>query len=334
MSRLGAMSSTSDGQWERHLSFIAEASELWDPSRGEIGYLARVFTQTSLPYKDPGDVSVWGRRNGSLSLTVQPGTYIDDKGVPRSVGYPYGTIPRLVLAWLSTEVKCQKEPRTPVIQLGESLADFLRQLGLASTGGKNGTIGRLRKQLERLFLSSLVIRYDGDEQRQAGARVGVATTYDLWWSSRDPRNPGQPALLPSFVQLSDEFYREVLDRPVPLSIPALRLLKDSALALDIYTWLTYRMCWLRGRTQVPWPALRMQFGSAFADTKQGRYSFQRKFEQQLVKVLMVYPQANVEVERGGLVLKQSRTHVAPNGRWQDKQLTQGPDGRWSMTVSG
>jgi replication initiator protein len=326
------MGSTQDEQWARQLAFVAEAAQLWEPGRGDIGYLARIFAQTSLPYRDPGAVPAWGRRNGDISLTVQPGTYVDKNGEIQSVGYPYGTIPRLMLAWISTEIKTQTS-KTPVLQLGDSLADFLRQLGLQSTGGANGTIGRLRKQLERLFLASLVIRYDGDERRQAGARVGVATSYDLWWSNRDPALANQPALLPSYVQLSDEFYQEVLDRPVPLSIPALRKIKDSALALDIYTWLTYRMCWVKRRTEVPWSALRMQFGSSFADTRQGRFRFQEKFRDQLAQVLTVYPQASVEVERGGLVLRPSRTHVAPNGRWQDKALTQGADGRWTVERS-
>src|SRR3954469_2091551 len=31
-----------------------------------LGYLARVFAQTSLPYRDPGEVLAWGRRNGVL----------------------------------------------------------------------------------------------------------------------------------------------------------------------------------------------------------------------------------------------------------------------------
>lgn len=68
----------------------------------DVGYLARHFTQTSLPYRDPGDVPAWGRRNGSLSLVVQPGMTIDANGNTRSIGYPYGTIPRHLLSWLST----------------------------------------------------------------------------------------------------------------------------------------------------------------------------------------------------------------------------------------
>lgn len=283
--------------------FIGQAAELWGVDQ-EVGYLARVFCQTSLPYRDPGPVPAWGRRNGDLSLVVQPGMIIGRDGLPVSIGYPYGTVPRLVITWLSTEAV---RTRQRDLALGDSLADFMRQLSLTPTGGRNGTIGRLRKQLERLFLSTVAVVVTG-EQRQAGARMGVASRYDLWWSDRDG---DQPALLPSYVRLSDEFFTEATTRPVPVSLDALRLLRGSPLRLDIYAWLTYRMSYLRRRTEVPWGSLRFQFGSNGADTKQGRHSFRVDFERHLRKVLAVYPDANVETAPDGLVLLPSRTHVKP-----------------------
>jgi hypothetical protein len=295
-----------DEAWEKQLLFVSEAAELWDPSSADLGYLARVFAQTSLPYKDPGDIPAWQRHNGRLTLSVQPGPpeRLRD-GTFRPRGYPYGTMPRLLLTWLSTEAVRTKRRE---LVLGESLADFLRQLGLASTGGKNGTIGRLRMHAERLFLATLFVTYDGDPDRQAGARMGVANSYDLWWSNQ---NPNHPEMLPSHVRLSDEFFQEVTERPVPLSIPALQLLKGSPLRLDIYAWLTYRMSYLRRRSEVPWSALRFQFGSQIADTRQAKFRFQVEFQRHLAKVLAVYPQANVDFSPHGLVLLPSRTHVLP-----------------------
>jgi hypothetical protein len=303
-----------------NLTFLSEACELWEPDQSDIGYLARVFTQTSLPYKDPGDIPAWQRRNGALTLSVQPGppTLLPD-GTMLPRGYPYGTMPRLLLAWLSTEAVRTKRRE---LVFGESLADFLRQLGLASTGGQNGSIGRLRKHAERLFLATIFITYDAGwghsrsqaapgvpaVTRQAGARAAVASEYELWWSNRDPH---QPALLPSYVKLTEEFFREVTESPVPISIPALRALKGSALRLDIYMWLTYRMSYLRRRSEVPWASLRFQFGSQMANTRSGRFAFQRDFEKHLSRVLAVYPEANVEVSPQGVVLLPSRTHVKP-----------------------
>ena len=109
------------------LDRLRAAAEIWDQDLPEVGYLARLFTQTSLPYRDPGDVPAWGRRNGSLSLVVQPGMRIDQSGKPVSIGYPYGTIPRLLLTWLSTEAV---RTQSAELSLGSSLAEFMRSLEL------------------------------------------------------------------------------------------------------------------------------------------------------------------------------------------------------------
>lgn len=200
------------------LALLRAASELWESDDQEIGYLARLFTQTSLPYRDPGEVAAWGRRNGNLVLVVQPGMTIDKEGIPRSIGYPYGTVPRLLLTWLSTEAV---RTRSPQLTLGASMAEFMRAVGLTPTGGRYGTIARLRKQMERLFQATLSVRWEGDAQRESGGRLNVAASYDLWWADR---RPDQPVLLPSTVRLSAEFYEEVTRHPVPLDVGALRAL--------------------------------------------------------------------------------------------------------------
>ena len=123
------------------LAFVQPAADLWEDDNQERGYHPRLFCQLALPYQDPGlDLPAWGRRNGHRSLVVRPGYEIDDDGEARSIGYPYGTMPRLLLSWLATEaVRTQRAE--PV--LGENRSDFMRHLGLQPTGGKTGTITRL-----------------------------------------------------------------------------------------------------------------------------------------------------------------------------------------------
>jgi hypothetical protein len=273
---------------------------------GTLGYMARVLAQTSLPYRDPGDIPGWGRRNGTISLGVQPGVVFDEDGQAKSIGYPYGVIPRLLLAWLSTEAVRTKERR---LVLGNSLSAFMQELGLIPSGGRWGSIVRLRTQMERLFLARVVCRYE--DPRGAGAsgtKFEVADHYELWWR---PREAGQLSLLPSYIELSERFFSEVVDRPIPIDLRVLHRLRGSALRLDIYCWLTYRMSYLYRRTEIPWELLRFQFGSNRANTKQGRYRFREDFEKQLIEVLTVYRAANVEVADRGLVLLPSRPHIRP-----------------------
>lgn len=291
------------------LAFIRRAAELWDHDDPEIGYHPRLFCQLVLPYKDPGDVPVWGRRNGDRSLTIEPGRKLDREGNPFCWGYPYGTIPRLLLTWLATEAV---RTQSPELVLGESLSDFMGQLGLAPTGGVRGNITRLRDQMNRLFKARVSVEYDGNAMMDAGVQLNIATARSLWWSD-DDRNASQRSLMPSTVVLSDTFFKEVLEHPVPVSADALRALRGSPLRLDIYAWLTHRMSYLNRRTTVTWDQLRFQFGSQCADNRFGRAKFKDMFTKQLVHVLLVYPEAHAEATTQGIVLKPSRTHVPFRG---------------------
>ncbi len=309
------------------LAFVAAAAALWNDDQPDVGYLARVFTQTSLPYRDLGDATIWSRRNGSLTFTVTAGQDFDhDAGKPINFGVPFGVIPRLLLSWISTEAVRTKEP---VLHLGDSLGEFMRQLGMASTGGTNGTITRLREQSSRLFRSTIRVstREHNPEtgiSRDAGRQALVATDYDLFISNK-PGLQEQLYLIPSYVRLSAEFFDEVTTRPVPVSMDALRLLKGSPMRLDLYSWLTYRMSYLRKATTVPWDGLRGQFGANYADTRQGRQRFRVDIEKHLAYVLAVYPAARAEATPTGLVLRPSPTHI---GRRVIRAL---PAGRQSTT---
>lgn len=295
---ISAMSDVSSSV-NRDLRLLRAAAELWDQDAQEIGFLARLFTQTSLPYRDPGDKERWQRRNGDLVLAVAPGPS----------GYPYGAVPRLLLNWLSTEA-LRRNSRELV--LGRSLTDFMRQLGLQPTGGKNGTITRLMKQSERLFLASLSVRWESQGGRRvSGGLMNVASSFDLWHTAHD--DPAAQPLFPSTVTLSRDFFTEVVEHPVPVDLGALRALRGSALRLDIYCWLTYRMSYLRRETTVSWETLRGQFGSELKDSKQGRAQFKRDFTDHLKKVLVVYRDAKVDVTDAGVVLRPSRTHVPFKG---------------------
>jgi Plasmid encoded RepA protein len=186
--------------------------------------MARLFAQTSMPYRDPGDVPGWGRFNGLVSLGIQPGVTFDPSGRPRSLGVPYGTYPRLLLAWVSREAVHTRE-RTLI--LGHSLPQFMRELGLLPGGGRWGAITRLREQMKRLFAARITCTHVSPEA--FGLRnVQIADEALLWW---DPKDPAQAALWQSTVTLSAPFFREIVTRPVPIDIRVLRRLKDSPMRL-------------------------------------------------------------------------------------------------------
>lgn len=291
------------------LTFLADALALETEdalSAGSLGFYARVFCQCSLPYQDPGDVALWTRQAGRLSMTVQPAVVQDPATGKMVTGFPYGTLPRLLLIWLTTETLRTKERR---LVLGDNASAFMRQIGLHITGGTRGDIGRLKNQMERLFLSTITSRVDAPEKgRIEASKYHVADDLRLWWDARAAPT-GQGSLLPSFVDLSERFYEDVLLHPVPLDLRAIELLRGSPLRLDIYAWLTYRMSYLSRRTEIPWELLRFQFGSDRANDRQGRWRFRKDFENHLAQVLTVYRDARVETDERGIVLSPSRPHV-------------------------
>ena len=72
---------------------------------------------------------------------------------------PYGTLPRLLLAWVCSEAV---RTQSPELVLGGSLAAFMRKLDLYSTsGGTTGGRTRLRNQMRRLFGCMVTLIYRG-----------------------------------------------------------------------------------------------------------------------------------------------------------------------------
>jgi hypothetical protein len=292
---------SADRDLSKQVRWLAKAIDL-NEQRPDLGYVARVFTQTSLPYRNPpANLPVWQRRNGNMTLTLRP--HYSAEGQPQ---YPYGIVPRLLLTWMTTEAVRNQSPQ---LELADSLAGFMRDLGMTSrpTGGREGSITRLREQMQRLFMANFAVTVDG-QQRQTGGQLSVASSYDLWWSDRIPE---QPSLVPSYVRLTDDFYREITERPVPVDLKALAHLRTvGPLALDVYSWLTYRTSYLSSRSIITWVQLRWQFGTQGGDSRSSRHSFRRDFRKALSHVLAVYPAAEADVTEAGVVLRPGRPHVS------------------------
>lgn len=82
----------------------------------------------------------------------------------------------------------------------------------------------------------------------------------------------------------------------------------SPLAIDIYTWLTYRMSYLSRETHIPWHALQLQFGGDYSGPD-ARSNFKKNFINRLKRVSELYPAARVSVDVDGLLLAPSRPHI-------------------------
>jgi hypothetical protein len=259
---------------------------------GALGFMARAMVQATMPHKKVKG-NEFTRKNGAFTLSILS---------PSGVGLPYGSIPRLLMAWLTTEAVRTKN-RT--LCLGDTLSSFMRKIDLVPTGGRWGSITRLRDQTKRLFTASVFCSYETNICEN-GQGFFIADKYSLWW---DPQSPEQLTLFDSTVQLSESFYNELINHPVPIDVRAIRALKKSPLALDIYCWLTYRMSYLKTNSVIPWEVLQLQFGSDYTLTNQGKRNFKQAFLRELKKIITIYCDVKLEANSQALILKPSKTHI-------------------------
>jgi len=274
---------------QAHLAIEAEDAK----SAGTLGFMTRALAIATLPHRKLAE-DRFVRKNGDFTLTML---------TTHPEGLPYGTLPRLLLTWVTTEVVQRKER---VLSLGNTLASYLNELGLHNTGGKRGDITRLKHAMTTLFSAIISCRYEGKDS-WALQNVLLADRVE-WWQ---PQAHEEAGTWQSRLQLSEPFFKECLDHPLPVDLRAMRVLRQSPLALDIYIWLTHRMSYLSKRTTIPWVSLSGQFGAGYAQTDQGLRDFKRAFLRELKNVVALYPEAKLSASRNGLVLYPSPTHVLP-----------------------
>ena len=186
----------------------------------------------------------------------------------------------------------------------------MREVGLDPNtgGGKRSDAKRLREQMRRLFRCHIsfdeATKAGESRQGQAWLDMEIGPLGEYWW---DVKQPEQATLWGSWVELGEKFFEAVTSAPVPADMRALRALKQSPLALDLYTWTTYRVFQVnrRGALLLSWLSLQEQMG-----TEYGRLdNFVQKAKGAFRKIRAVYPGLNLKYRRGGLMLEPSRTAV-------------------------
>ena len=264
----------------------------------DLGFMARLMALCSLPRTNPGNRLQYVRRNGPYSLVMIAG------GLNK---LPYGNLPRLLLAWVSTEaVRTQSRE----ISLGSSLAEFMRKLGINSdSGGSRGERTRLRNQMDRLFSATVQLIYK-DERVEARVSSSVADRTAFWWNER---KPDEPVLFDSKIRLGEDFYNEIVSHPVPIDMNTLKALKRCSLGLDLYLWLIYRTFALRAPLRLSWRHLYHQFDSTPSQPvdKRAVQKFRLKVLRELKKIKLAWQELNYTTAPGVLILLPSTPSIPP-----------------------
>ena len=260
---------------------------------GELAFTSRVSALTGMPHSNQGTAERYVRNNGDIKITI-----VDT----HKIGLPYGSIPRLLMAWAVTEAVNTKSPR---LTLGNRLSEFMSEFDLViPTGGRKGTITSLKKQTERFFKSTIIIEKKEEDKEQEEIielTTQVAPIMRLW------RKKNSKAAWQSEIVLSEFFYKEICKSHLPLDMRVLKSLKQSPFALDMYTWLTYRLRVPEDNSSkfkpITWRLLQGQFGAGYKTDEQGQKNFQRAFKRQYRNIKAVYPNINLKFTKGGIFLR-------------------------------
>lgn len=261
-------------------------------------YLHSVLCQVSLP-RNATSARSFERSSGRVSIKIKAGELWDGtQWVEHPL--PFGTKPRLVLIHVCSEAIRTKSRE---VKVGDTVKEFLQQLGInQATGGKSGSYTHFRRQMLALAACEMLLGYPTHDG-VATVKAPPISQFEAWLKPAE----GQAVMWPGVMTLSQEFYDALRDHAVPLDPHAITKLHDSSMQLDIYAWLAHRLCRVRqpAGNLVYWANLREQFGQEYADPR----NFRRKFLAALEEVVKYYPDARIELVRGGLLLKPSKPPV-------------------------
>jgi hypothetical protein len=267
------------------------------PSGDDMAFTHTVLCQVGLP-RAKVEGREFMRQSGSAWVNIQAGVLDEGRG-PVLQPIPYGVMPRLALAWVSTYAVRHQQREIPI---GGSASEFLRLMGLDTAGRRYQT---LRTQMHALAAARLQLGFKGRTYSKQPVEQ-----FDAWVADRAT---GQRPLWPGVMVLSEDYYGSLIESAVPLDNRALHALTGSALALDVYAWLAHRLHRLSGRgVTLHWKALRDQFAQEYQG-KDPDKDFKKQFLAILRQVLAVYPQAKVKVVQGGILLISSQPPIPYKG---------------------
>lgn len=262
-------------------------------------FLHSALCAMSLPTKRPkDDTQPILREDGKYALAINPRPiiqHIDGKKVIRSLGVPYGSYPRVALIYLLSQA-VSKQSRN--VYLGRNFTEWMRRLGYQTVSyGPRGTANLMREQVDRLLACEWQIRWDGTDAGDNPFAVRDVKISNEYSGSLDKNGA-----FAREIRMSEAFYSHLVEHAVPLNEIAIRELKGTPTALDLYTYLAYRLPRIstdKGQI-ISWDQLAKHLGND-ADSKR----FRQTVRETMQLVSAVYPNANVDLSGRKVILHPS-----------------------------
>lgn len=271
-----------------------------EPDDREMLFQSAALCHVFFPRKEAAPDEIYQTESGRFRLYIMPMPITNPVTHELEyLGLPYGSKARIILANLNS-IALQKKSRIIDVSDG-NLTQFVRDMGLTDGGNQ---IASARNQIARL--SSCVIRMTYDEDgRQRNANVPIVSGFTLFPDD----DPSQMLVWPDEIELSELYYKNLVDHAVPLPRLHLAALSNNVTGIDLYCFLAHRLHRIpHGKPQfLTWKTIKDQFGREYTRMTDFRTNFKRTWS--LVKSL--YTDARVE-EKGtkGLLFYHSAPPIA------------------------
>ncbi len=252
----------------------------------DVAFGARPFILCGLPIRPlPPGALTHRRQNGRFRLEVT--------GHP-SWGVPFGQ-DRLVVLYLATQA-VRYQTREVRFRSG---AEMLVEWGMPTNGAH---YKRLVDAFRRVFGSTIFFGTTDEKSKTEVwhcSRTHFFDSMKLWLSESGARVTTRD----NAVTLSQAFWQELRDHPIPIDADVVRVLARNPGCLDLYTWLTWRCHQAKGSERVP------LFGSNGLANQLGVqvYARERKFRERIndwLKLVRLYwPECPAVVSSNGAFLE-------------------------------
>lgn len=276
------------------------------PCIDDVTFTHSVFTQCFLPLRRlKNDAKSYDIKHGRVSLAIDAGRLLDpETGELVRQDVPYGSAARVVLAHIHNHIiRAGSLDEAVHIPMGESLRDFFRDYRL-KISGQNGK--QIVNQVNNIAAAHITLGMWSDNHAVQVDIPKMAKRIDFWWEKDEQqRSIWQPSMT-----LNPEYAEAIRARAVPVDMRVLVGLYEKPLAMDVFTWLSYRLPQIKNNKGVFIPYEGENgLHSVFGKGRKGTRQFKASFIEVLKEVHKWYPTARISAEDKGVRLYHSPSPI-------------------------
>jgi Plasmid encoded RepA protein len=258
--------------------------------RQALTFNPRPFVLCGRPLRrPPSSQFVHRRRNGKFFLHVV---------AHPDYGLPFGQ-DRLVPIWIATLAVKQRSRTIHFANAIEMLAFFH-----FPTDGRY--YARMIERFKRIFTSTIFFGTDDDSRGKPlfdWTRFHFFDHAKLWFNHLEPNSPANSGQRSNDITLSESFYTEIRQHPIPVQREVVAFLANAPGTLDFYIWVAWKSWSVKsGVVRVPLfgnNGLARQLGCCKYSS--GRY-FRRKLCTWLRRITTIWPQCPARLSGDGAYL--------------------------------